>query len=110
MSEQSQEMVLIEQGPEPQQSPSSDRIIIAVTPLLVNATTLGQMLGLSKSSIHKMDNNGELGPVPVKLGGRRLWRTEEISRWVMAGCLGRSKWMDSAEGREAQGRTRKSEW
>jgi predicted DNA-binding transcriptional regulator AlpA len=100
----------MEAGPALERSPLSEGILIAVTPVLVNAKALARMLGLSTSNVHKMNRTGELGPIPVKLGGRRLWRTEEISRWVMAGCPGRMKWMDSAEGQQAQGQSRRSDW
>ena len=100
MTEGSESVPVPEAVAEPE---SRERIVIALTPCLVNAETLGKMLGVSKRTIYRMDASGELGPMPVKLGGRRLWRTQEISRWVMADCPRRMKWLDSRRGRQARG-------
>jgi len=72
-------------------------ISVAITPLLVDAEALARMLGISKRSVYNMHADGTLGPLPVSLGSRKLWRTEEVSRWVAAGCPRRELWIEKAE-------------
>ncbi len=86
-------------------SPVHERVVIALTPCLVDAESLAAMLGVSRATVYKMHKDGTLGPTTVKLGGRRLWRTEEVRRWVAAGCPSRNQWLDAPEGKEAQGLT-----
>jgi predicted DNA-binding transcriptional regulator AlpA len=31
-------------------------------------------------------------PAPLKLGGRTLWRVQELREWIEAGCPGRQIW------------------
>ena len=31
-------------------------------------------------------------PAPIKLGGRTLWRTQELGEWVASGCPDRRTW------------------
>jgi predicted DNA-binding transcriptional regulator AlpA len=38
------------------------------------------------------DHAAERIPAPVRLGGRTLWRKEELRRWIEAGCPSRSEW------------------
>ncbi len=67
---------------------------IALTPLLADADGVGQMLGVSRAMVFNMHSDGRLGPLPVKLGTRTLWRTDELSRWVAARCPRRERWLE----------------
>ncbi len=68
---------------------------VVVTPLLVDAETLGRMLGVSRKTIYNWLQDGRLGPLPVKtLGRRTLWKTSEVSAWVSAGCPERTTWLE----------------
>ncbi|MEN6576948.1 MAG: helix-turn-helix domain-containing protein [Phycisphaerales bacterium] len=69
-------------------------IHVAVTPLLIDADGVAAMLGVSRRTVYSMQSTGELGPMALTVGGRRLWRTEELSRWVAAGCPRREVWLD----------------
>jgi predicted DNA-binding transcriptional regulator AlpA len=60
-------------------------------PLLVSAEVAGPMCGRSEASWWR-DHAAERIPAPVRLGGRTLWRVEELRRWVEAGCPGRRTW------------------
>jgi predicted DNA-binding transcriptional regulator AlpA len=62
-----------------------------VPPLLVPAGVAGPMCGRSEASWWR-DHAAQRVPAPVKLGGRTLWRTDELRRWVAAGCPPRRVW------------------
>src|SRR5438128_158512 len=70
-----------------------------VQALLVSAEVAGSMCGRSEASWWR-DHAAKRIPAPVKLGGRTLWRVDELRRWVEAGCPVRSVW----EAREKFGR------
>jgi predicted DNA-binding transcriptional regulator AlpA len=62
-----------------------------VEPMLIPADVAGPMCGRSEASWWR-DHAAGRNPAPVKLGGRTLWRTEELRRWVEAGCPVRKVW------------------
>jgi predicted DNA-binding transcriptional regulator AlpA len=49
------------------------------------------MCGRSEASWWRDHAAGRI-PAPIKLGGRTLWRVEELRRWVEAGCPARRIW------------------
>ncbi len=51
-----------------------------VKPILVGITEAAKMLGLGRSSIYRMINDGTLDP--VRLGGRVMIRIADIERLV----------------------------
>jgi predicted DNA-binding transcriptional regulator AlpA len=63
----------------------------AMPPLLVGADLAGPMCGRSEASWWRDHAAGRI-PSPVKLGGRTLWRVEELRRWVEGGCPSRAIW------------------
>jgi len=67
---------------------------VAVTPLLVDANGVAALLGVSRRTVYSMQSTGELGPMALTVGGRKLWRTAELSAWVAAGCPRREVWVD----------------
>ena len=74
----------------------SDRgIQIAVTPLLIDAAGVAVMLGISRRTVYSMQSTGELGPMALTVGGRKLWRTAELTAWVANGCPRREVWVES---------------
>jgi predicted DNA-binding transcriptional regulator AlpA len=62
-----------------------------VETLLVPAEVAGAICGRSKASWWR-DHAADRIPSPVKLGGRTLWRVEELRRWIEAGCPARKVW------------------
>ena len=70
--------------------------------LLTSARVAGSMCGRSEASWWR-DRAADRIPAPVKLGGRTLWRVEEIRRWVEAGCPPRRTW-DALQGSKKGGR------
>jgi predicted DNA-binding transcriptional regulator AlpA len=65
--------------------------VVAVPPLLVPAGVAGPMCGRSEASWWR-DHAARRVPAPVKLGGRTLWRTQELREWVESGCPDRRTW------------------
>lgn len=59
--------------------------------LLLSATETAELLGISRSTLYQFDASGKV-PSPIRLGGRTLWRREELEQWVKAGCPGRERW------------------
>jgi hypothetical protein len=60
----------------------------AVEPLLVPANVAGSMCGRSEASWWR-DHAAGRCPAPLKLGGRTLWRVEDLRLWVALGCPAR---------------------
>jgi hypothetical protein len=40
-----------------------------------------------------MHSTGELAPMPIHFGRRKLWIVEELRLWINAGCPNRDKWL-----------------
>jgi predicted DNA-binding transcriptional regulator AlpA len=59
--------------------------------LLVPAEVAGAMCGRSEASWWR-DHAAARIPAPIKLGGRTLWRVQELRDWVEAGCPARKAW------------------
>jgi predicted DNA-binding transcriptional regulator AlpA len=71
--------------------PPSDVAAHSPRPLLVPADVAGAMCGRSEASWWR-DHSASRIPAPIKLGGRTLWRAEELRNWVIAGCPIRRAW------------------
>jgi predicted DNA-binding transcriptional regulator AlpA len=75
--------------------PASRQDVTASAPtveaLLVGAAEAGRLCGRSEASWWRDCAAGRI-PSPIKLGGRTLWRVEELRRWVVAGCPDRRTW------------------
>jgi len=71
---------------------TSETTILALTPLLVDAKNTARILGISRRLLYLMQAARELGPSPVKIHRRRLWRVSELQRWTEAGCPSREIW------------------
>jgi excisionase family DNA binding protein len=60
--------------------------------LLLSAKDAAELLGIGKTLFYSMNSSGRLGPLPVRLGKRSLWRQNELEEWVRAGCPHRNIW------------------
>ena len=65
--------------------------------LLLSAQEAAGILGIGRAHLYGLHSSGQLGPLPVKLGRRRLWRADEIRDWVNAGAPPRVKWQAMKE-------------
>jgi len=64
---------------------------MAVESLLVGSGEAGKLCGVSRSTWWSLYAQGKT-PASVKLGGKRLWRRDELVRWVASGCPSRDRW------------------
>lgn len=63
----------------------------AGSPLVVDARRLAAMLCAGIRTVRTWDAAGKL-PAPVRIGGRVVWRTDEIRAWLTAGAPDRETW------------------
>jgi predicted DNA-binding transcriptional regulator AlpA len=75
----------------PREGAASTVQTTGAVPLLAPAGVAGPLCGRSEASWWR-DHAARRVPRPIKLGGRTLWRLEELRRWVEAGCPCRSVW------------------
>jgi len=70
-------------------------------PLLVGAPEAARLSGISEPTWWRLHSAARV-PAPVKLGGRTLWRSEELRRWVAVGCPARREWelLEAVAGRK----------
>jgi len=61
-------------------------------PLLLDGPATARALGIGLSLLYGLDRSGQLGPIGVKLGARRLWPREELAAWARHGCPRRERW------------------
>ena len=61
------------------------------SPLLIDAKLLAKLLSVGLRTVRAMDASGKL-PQPLRIGGRVVWRLEEIRAWIDAGALLRAEW------------------
>jgi predicted DNA-binding transcriptional regulator AlpA len=60
-------------------------------PLLVAAKDACQLAGVSPATWWRLRAADKI-PAPVRLGGRVLWRVEELKAWIAAGCPAGQTW------------------
>ncbi len=70
-----------------------DPLSITANPILVNAENAASLLGISRSFFYSLHSSGELGPLPVRLREKSLWRRAELQSWADAGCPPRETWL-----------------
>ena len=63
-----------------------------ISPLLLDGAEAAAMIGVSRSHLYALHSSGRLGPLPVRLGKRTLWRRDELERWVADACPSRQQW------------------
>jgi excisionase family DNA binding protein len=66
-------------------------------PLLLSATEAAALLGISRSLFCGLHSSGRLGPLPVRLGRRSLWRRDELQKWIASACPPRQQWQTRTE-------------
>ena len=59
--------------------------------LMVDAATAAKLCGLGRTTWYQHHAAGRV-PMPIRLGGRVLWRRDELVAWVAAGCPARHQW------------------
>jgi predicted DNA-binding transcriptional regulator AlpA len=74
------------------QKTDADENTHTLIPLLLNAEETSGILGISRSNFYALLSAGRIGPAPIHLGKRVLWKRSEIENWVQADCPVRQKW------------------
>jgi len=54
-------------------------------PILIPVGEACCLLGIGRTLLYQMAADGRLGPKPVKLGNKTLFRFDELRRWVIQG-------------------------
>ena len=60
-------------------------------PLVVDARRLAKFLCAGLRTIRSWDAAGKL-PAPIHIGGKVVWRLDEIRDWLAAGAPRRAEW------------------
>ena len=63
---------------------SSPRQFFVHQPLLVDTATAARLCGVSERHWSRANDRAEIGPRPVHIGERVLWRVNELADWVAA--------------------------
>jgi predicted DNA-binding transcriptional regulator AlpA len=58
---------------------------------VVDARRLARLLTCGVRTIRTLDAGGRL-PRPLRIGGRVVWRLDEVSDWLAAGAPDRDEW------------------
>ncbi|HSW00316.1 MAG TPA: hypothetical protein VLI39_09105 [Sedimentisphaerales bacterium] len=78
---------------------SQDSLGTTTMPLLLSASGVGKLLGVSVRTVWNLHQDGQLGPLPVRLRGATRWKSAEIESWVSADCPNRERWLAVRKGR-----------
>ena len=62
-----------------------------LSPLVADARRLAKLLCCGVRTVRTWDSAGKL-PMPIRIGGRVVWRMKEIRAWLAAGAPDRQTW------------------
>jgi len=68
--------------------------------LLLSTAEAAKLIGVGRSFFYSLISAGKIGPMPITLGNRHLWRTADLEQWVALGCPNREKWQQIHENRD----------
>ncbi|NLE61005.1 MAG: helix-turn-helix domain-containing protein [Planctomycetes bacterium] len=70
------------------------------TPLLLDIGDTAAFLGFARRSLERYQSAGKIGPEPVRIGTRKMYRSAELAEWVGLGCPNRQSYqaMRAAKG------------
>lgn len=63
-------------------------------PILVGTDKAAELLDISPRFFASMESAGEIGPMPIRLGSRKLYDVAELKRWAAARCPTRAIWQE----------------
>ncbi len=67
-------------------------VIVSMAPLLADRVLAARLLGISVKTFDRLRVTGRIGPQPIRLGSKVLWRVDELRRWIKAGCPNADRW------------------
>lgn len=82
----------------PQTSKRRPVVRLRASPILVGVKDAARMIGVSPTHFRRLDSQGKLGPVGIRLGGRVLWSVGELKSWADVGCPDRVAWDKKKKG------------
>jgi excisionase family DNA binding protein len=56
-----------------------------LTPTLINATKLAEILGISQRTIWRLISKGQMIQ-PIRIGTSVRWRLDQVKSWIENGC------------------------
>ena len=71
-------------------------------PLLGTLPKVAVLTGIPLRTCERLASTGRIGPTPIRLGRRKLYRLAEVREWVALGCPGRAEWNARATAGGAQ--------
>lgn len=72
-------------------APSARKRRRKLSPLVVDARRLARLLCCGLRTVRTWDAAGKL-PAPIRIGGRVVWRVDEIRSWLAVGAPRRDEW------------------
>jgi predicted DNA-binding transcriptional regulator AlpA len=75
-------------------------VLLHPAPLMVPAATAAAMIGVSRAMFYSLHASGQLGPMSVSFGRRKLWIVSELTAWVQHNppCPCRADWLKLKRG------------
>lgn len=64
------------------------------TNILAGTKKAAELLDISPRFFASMESAGEIGPMPIRLGSRKLYDVAELKQWAAARCPTRSVWQE----------------
>lgn len=71
--------------------PADPPTVPAGAPLVADAKRLAGLLAVGLRTVRTWDAAGKL-PEPLRIGGRVVWRLDEVRAWLDAGAPDRKTW------------------
>jgi len=62
-------------------------------PLLLSVEQVCGLLGIKRTLLYSMISTGEFGPLPLRLGRRRMYRRSDVERWIELGTPVRERFL-----------------
>ncbi|OHB77246.1 MAG: hypothetical protein A2Z25_12030 [Planctomycetes bacterium RBG_16_55_9] len=64
----------------------------SIAPALLSILQTCEYLSISRPTLYKLAASGKLGPKPISLCRKVLYRRVELDQWIAAGCPHRRAW------------------
>jgi len=62
-------------------------------PLLLSVDDTCKLLNIHRTLFYSMISTGQFGPLPLRLGRRRMYRRADVERWIEFGAPAREKFL-----------------
>ena len=67
---------------------------ITVEPLLISVGAAADIIGIGKTLFLQLEQSGRIGPLPIKLGRRKLYLLSELREWSNMRLPTREKYLE----------------